>query len=400
MTRMTTMHLSAERSASPLRTGSALNGRIPAWTWLAAIAVPWCIGLSFSHPTPRVIVPESLMLLVVVVITFAGGVLPGVTTAVNSMVALWICSLPPGLTVRLSSRYDVIAVVACGVVATAMALTVTWLRMRELTAAARTQAVEQARQSDLDLITELQRAILPEAPTTVEGVSFGCSYLAGGTAGPVGGDWYAFIPFEDGRVGMAVGDVVGHGVPAISVMAEYRFTLRTLAARGESPDLVLDELELLSRRLRRTSAFTTCVYAVIDPAAGTCTFANAGHPPPILVRDRVAHVLDLPHGPPIGTMGRDTPSYVSHTVSLRAGDTIILYTDGLVERRREVLDVGIDRLRRRASDITGALVLDAGRLIADMVGDQSYDDAAVVLARLDRVLGMDVPAAARQAAAN
>jgi hypothetical protein len=99
-------------------------------------------------------------------------------------------------------------------------------------------------------------------------------------------------------------------------------------------------------------------------------------------------------------MGRDTPSYVSHTVSLRAGDTIVLYTDGLVERRREVLDVGIDRLRRRASDITGALVLDAGRLIADMVGDQSYDDAAVVLARLDRVLGMDVPAAARQAAAN
>jgi hypothetical protein len=105
---MTTMHLSAERTASPLRTGSALNGRIPLWTWLAAIAVPWCIGLSFSHPTPRVIVPESLMLLVVVVITFAGGVLPGVTTAVNSMVALWICSLPfacpRGTTSSRSSR--------------------------------------------------------------------------------------------------------------------------------------------------------------------------------------------------------------------------------------------------------------------------------------------------------
>src|SRR4029078_3214524 len=112
-----------------------------------SIPVLWCLWLLFSHPTPRVIVPESLMLLVVVVITFAGGVLPGVTTAVNSMVALWMCSLPPGLTVRLSSPYDVIAVVACGVVATAMALTVTWLRMRELTAAARTQAVEQARQS-------------------------------------------------------------------------------------------------------------------------------------------------------------------------------------------------------------------------------------------------------------
>jgi hypothetical protein len=353
---------------------------------LAAIALPWVIGMAFSHPTPRVVVPESLMLLVVVVVTLTAGAFPGVLAAANSMLALWVCNLPPGLTLRLSSGYDVMAVIACGVVATVMALTVTWLCAGERAAADRTQAMERARHDDLRLITELQEAILPAAPMNLDGVSFGCAYRAGGGATTaVGGDWYAFIPLDDGRVGVAVGDVVGHGIAAVSVMAEYRFTLRTLAAHGDAPADVLDQLEVLSGRLRRIDAFTTCLYGIIDPRAGSWTYSNAGHLPPLLVRDRNAHVLDAPRRPPIGAL-RIEPAHVSTTVPLHPGDTLVLYTDGLIERRHEVIDVGIDRLVRRTVGLRESLNDAAKTIVADMVGPDHDDDAALVMVRLDAVI--------------
>jgi len=376
----------ARPDAALLLGARGTNIHAAAWVWFAALVLPWSIGLSFSHPTPRVVVPESLMLLVVVVVTFVGGWAPGATAAVSSMVALWTLSFPPGITFRLSSGYDVVAVVASGGIATLMALIVTWLRDAERSAVVRTQAVEVERHRDRELITELQEAILPAAPSYVERMSFACAYRSGGGLDEaVGGDWYAFIPLDDGRVGIAIGDVAGHGVEAISVMAEYRFTLRTLAASGESPEIVLNRLESLSRRLRRTDAFTTCVYGVVDPNTGTGTFANAGHMPPLLVRGGVVETLELPIGPPIGAVAH-IPCYAAQTIRLQRGDTLMLYTDGLVERRDEVLDVGIDRLCRRAADITGSLAFDASRIVDDMVGDKPRDDAALVIARFDTLV--------------
>ena len=375
----------------PVRAGGAapfaLRAQLTTLMWILAVGVPVAISLAFSYPTPRVVIPESLNLLIVVLVTLLGGLRVGVLAALTSMFALWTLNLPPGFTLRLVSGYDIAAVIATGIVGTTMALILHSLRSREQRAAEQRLEAERARHNDLQIITELQGAILPQAPTHVSGVSIGCAYRAGGNAvTPMGGDWYAFIPFDDGRIGIAIGDVVGHGVEAISVMAEYRFTLRTLAVGGDRPHVVLNQLEILSRQLRRIDAFTTCIYGILDPHAGSWSYANAGHLPPLLVRDGAPAVLELHNGPPIGATSRPA-SYVTDDVALKPSDTIVLYTDGVVERRREQLDVGIDRLCQRVNHLGRDFNQQATAVINDMVGNSAADDAALVFARLDVLKG-------------
>jgi len=378
------------RAGVPWRAGRevalrGLRAHVALVTWLSAIALPVVVALAFRYPTPRLVVPESVNLLIVVLVTMLGGAPVGVVAALTSMIALWTLDLPPGFTLRLVSTADVAAVIAAGIVGTTTALVLHSLRVREQRAGQKRLATELARRNDLQLISALQQAILPEAPTQLSAVSIDCAYRTGGDAAtPVGGDWYAFIPFPDGRVGIAVGDVVGHGVQAISDMAEYRFTLRTLAARGDAPHVVLDQLEDLSRRLSRTDAFTTCIDGIIDPDERSWSYANAGHPPPLLVRDHTAMVLEVHHQPPIGALPEPV-GYTTVKVALQPSDTIVLYTDGVVERRGEHLDVGIDRLRQHVQRIGGGISAPAAAVVDQLISSPATDDAALVLARLEHV---------------
>ena len=355
-----------------------------------AVLVPLAIALAFGHPSDRVLIPASLMLATVVAVTFAGGAVAGIVAALTSTAALWFFNLPPGWTFLLDSAEDIVSVLVMGAVSVALALFIEWMQRRERAATIRTTELEEARRIDRQTIDTLQLALLPVTPPTVPGLSIGCAYtVGGGPSSPVGGDWFSVIPMADGRLGVAIGDVVGHGIEAVAAMAEYRFTLRALAAAGEDPHVVLNQLSQLSGRFGRTAAYTTCVYGVLDPTAATWRFANAGHPPPLRVRDGVVELLEAAGRPPVGALRHSRDRYESAEHVLKVGDLIAFYTDGLVERRGELIDLGIHRLGERAARASGDMIdlsESSREIIIDLVGDGPPDDAALVLVHFDSAI--------------
>jgi len=162
-------------------------------------------------------------------------------------------------------------------------------------------------------------------------------------------------------------------------MAEYRYGLRTLAAQGSSASATLGCLEDVAR-LFQAPSYSTCVYGVLDLVDGSWTYSSAGHPPPLFIRGGEAQTLPAPHGPPVGTSA-DNTSYTEDIVDLRPNDLLVLYTDGLVERRGEVIDVGIARLGERLSRETRRdnLFHICTAVIEDLAGPTPGDDVALVL---------------------
>jgi PAS domain S-box-containing protein len=257
----------------------------------------------------------------------------------------------------------------------------------------------------------LQRNLLPRNLSGGKAVDVASRYLPAHTHEGVGGDWFDVIHLPGHRVGLAVGDVVGHGINAAALMGQLRTVMGTLA------DLDLPPHDLLARLDRRVLLMgdqddaeppggpvmsCTCVYAVYDPVTRRCTMASAGHPPPaVLTPDGTVSFADLPPGPPIGL---GTMSYESVTMELPEGTVIALYTDGLVETRKDDIDVGLERLRR-AMARTGTSLDDlCTHIIGAMAPNVAHrpqrppgsrlpilrpeDDIALLLART-RVLGAE-----------
>ncbi|SDM69100.1 SpoIIE family protein phosphatase [Actinacidiphila guanduensis] len=257
----------------------------------------------------------------------------------------------------------------------------------------------------------LQRNLLPRNLSGGKAVDVASRYLPAHTHEGVGGDWFDVIHLPGHRVGLAVGDVVGHGINAAALMGQLRTVMGTLA------DLDLPPHDLLARLDRRVLLMgdqddaeppggpvmsCTCVYAVYDPVTRRCTMASAGHPPPaVLTPDGTVSFADLPSGPPIGL---GTMSYESVTMELPEGTVIALYTDGLVETRKDDIDVGLERLRR-AMARTGTSLDDlCTHIIGAMAPNVAHrpqrppgsrlpilrpeDDIALLLART-RVLGAE-----------
>jgi hypothetical protein len=330
------------------------------------------------------------MFMTVVAVSFLGGLNAGLLAAVASTLALWFVNTPPGFSFRLEGFDEALAVVAAGVVAIGLAVMSTWFRNRERRAIEHASALEWARAVDGETILALQQAVLPTIVPEVEGVTITARYhVGGGRDAPVGGDWFAYLPLDGGRIGVAVGDVVGHGIEAVASMAEYRYTFRAIAAEGVDADGALNRLEELSGLLGRRDVFTTCLYAVIDPRAGTLQLASAGHPPPLLIRDGTVRVLEGRNGPPIGALKCHSP-YQATAFEVRPGDVLALYTDGVVERRDEVIDQGIERLGK---GLLGFLAIagpsndgpDLETVIVDVVGPTPTDDSALVLVSISSV---------------
>jgi PAS domain S-box-containing protein len=189
----------------------------------------------------------------------------------------------------------------------------------------------------------LQRSLLPERLPRLPGLEVAARYLPAASESEVGGDWYDVIAMPGGRVGLVMGDVAGKGLAAASMVGRLRSAMRAYALEGHGPAEVVERLNQLAWSESEDGQMTTLIYVVVDAWEGRVAWVNAGHLPPLAVSaDGMARFLDGASSVPLGVMS--FPSYETAEAELPLGGTVVLYTDGLVERPGEVLDVGLDRL--------------------------------------------------------
>jgi phosphoserine phosphatase RsbU/P len=223
----------------------------------------------------------------------------------------------------------------------------------------------------------LQRSLIPSRLPKVDGLDLAARYLPGHALG-VGGDWFDVFTLTDGTVGIVVGDVSGHGLRAAVVMGRLRSALRAYALDWDDPAEVLTRLD---RKIRHFEAgsLATIVYAMISPDRDRFVISSAGHLPPVIMPPgEEPRLLGLPADLPVGI--GDSEARHNTAVDLTAGTTLVLYTDGLVERRGEVIDIGLDRLRALVRPAP-AEQLCAG-IVAGMDVKVVEDDIALVAVRI------------------
>jgi serine phosphatase RsbU (regulator of sigma subunit) len=198
----------------------------------------------------------------------------------------------------------------------------------------------------------------------------------------VGGDWYDVIDVDPQRRALVVGDCVGHGLGAATAMAQLRVAARTLLLEDRDPAATLTALDTFAQSVDGAD-FASIMCAIFDTTTSTLTYSRAGHPPALLVRDGEPVWLDDATGPPLCVdFGRERQNA---TVATNEGDLLVMYSDGLIERRAEALDTGFDRL----ADATLALHREhvqhiADGLLARLEPDNTRDDVVLVVKRLTR----------------
>ncbi|GAA1502531.1 SpoIIE family protein phosphatase [Streptomyces albidochromogenes] len=197
----------------------------------------------------------------------------------------------------------------------------------------------------------------------------------------VGGDWFDVIALPDGRTGLVIGDVMGHGIHAAAVMGQLRTAVRTLARHGIAPAEMLRSLDAVVADVGEDE-MATCVYAVHDPVAGECVIARAGHPPPAVATagGDLAFLGGSP-GVPLGTGGRD---FRTQRVALPPGSLLVLYTDGLIEARDRDLDEGMGKLAQALARRDRPLEELCDSVLEQLLPRPALDDVAVLLARTRR----------------
>ncbi|MFF4245912.1 SpoIIE family protein phosphatase [Streptomyces sp. NPDC001822] len=225
---------------------------------------------------------------------------------------------------------------------------------------------------------ELQRSLLSEPRGPDHGIEVASLYLPAGVGAVVGGDWYDAISLQGGRHLKVMGDVMGHGVEAAVAMSNYRSMLRIMADDDQPPHRILERLDRAVEQSGLDRA-ATCLVVVVDRGRGICEVASAGHPPPVFIDpgQPVARVARVPVGPPLGT---GVGGYTTAVMPCGPGTVLFMYTDGLVERRGEDIDVSIQRLTRLTMPVSGRLedLLDE---VVDRFADAAEDDIAVLVSR-------------------
>jgi serine phosphatase RsbU (regulator of sigma subunit) len=226
------------------------------------------------------------------------------------------------------------------------------------------------------VVLELQSAILPlhDQPFDLPGLRAVVRYLPASLASRVGGDWYITAEMPDGNVLVAIGDVGGHGLEAAAGMARLRGALAGLAITGAPADRLVGWLNVLVRHVGPEHT-ASVIAGYFDPGSRVLSWAQAGHPPPVLVRGSWAMPLDPPDGILLGA-GQD--GYQLATLQLRPGDLLLLYSDGLIERRDRSIDEGLAALVRAARGIADPERVVAAALGA--LGTADTDDDTCVIA--------------------
>ncbi|MER5985064.1 SpoIIE family protein phosphatase [Streptomyces sp. NPDC001787] len=253
----------------------------------------------------------------------------------------------------------------------------------------------------------LQHSLLPHTLRGGTALEVASSYLPADAKDGVGGDWFDVIPLSGARVGLVIGDVVGHGIGAAATMGRLRTAVQTLADMDLAPDELLARLDDLVLTLSQeesagpeaapastTVLGATCLYAVYDPVTRRCTMARAGHPPPVIVTpDGEVSFPELPAGPPLGLGGLP---FEAMEMELPEGSLLGLYTDGLIAGTDQDVELGMSRLGRAVARRDLPLDTLCSTTVEQLLPVPQPDDIALLLARThalssDQVVSWDVP---------
>ncbi|MFJ4787297.1 SpoIIE family protein phosphatase [Streptomyces sp. NPDC088794] len=260
------------------------------------------------------------------------------------------------------------------------------LLARELAARAAVQ-IDNARwyQNARDTALTLQRSLLPSHPPVIGGLEVASRYQPAGATTEVGGDWFDVIPLDGRKTALVVGDVMGSGINAAATMGRLRTATTTLASLDLDPARLLDHLDRITQDLDHSIA--TCVYAVHDPELRQCRIANAGHLPPVRLREgRPPELLDLPTGAPLGVGG---VAFSTTEIDLEPGDRLVFYTDGLVETRQHPLDERLDALLSLLEGPDRPLEEVCDLLLRTLHQPDNSDDVALLIARVQKQDGRE-----------
>ncbi len=231
-------------------------------------------------------------------------------------------------------------------------------------------------ETERNMVEVLQRAVLPTTLPADDAYELTARYLPSTIGAKVGGDWYDAFALRDGRLGLCIGDVVGHGIEAAACMGQLRNALRAYALDGEGSDVVVAAINEYAIDTATTD-FTTLIYAVYDPSTGKLEWTSAGHPPMLCRRSSGVEILTAGHGLPIGIVRRE---YGRSSTQLDTGDLVVAFSDGLVEYQREPMDRGVMRIsdaledhRERGTEE----VID--QLVAPLASRERVDDVCVLM---------------------
>lgn len=242
-------------------------------------------------------------------------------------------------------------------------------------------AIEHAKLIDERRVSQvLQRSLLPKRLPEIPGLDLAARYHPAAAGPGVGGDWYDVIDLGDGSVGLAIGDVAGKGIAAAAAMGELRSSLRAYATEGAQPDIVVSKLDRYLEA-EPVGKMATLVYAKVDLEQASVSLVRAGHPLPLLIHpDGGISFLGTRGGPPVG-VGLDRPRTLER-VAIDPGCAIVLYTDGLIERRGKLVSYGEEELVEAAK----AAPVTPQRLCKQLIdrltgGAPMHDDVALVVAQ-------------------
>jgi serine phosphatase RsbU (regulator of sigma subunit) len=272
-----------------------------------------------------------------------------------------------------TNLYSIIAL--SGVVLAALAgFTLQWIATRRDRAAQLAAENAELYREQRNIAVTLQHSLLPQQLGGIPDVEVVARYEPAAVRTEVGGDWYDAMPVPGDRLFVVVGDVSGHGIKAAATMASLRFAARAYAADGCDPAELLSKLGRLLD-VADEAVFATVLCALIDPVRSKLVVADAGHPSPVLLDAGGARYVDVPHGPPIGV---PNGTYQQVEIDLPAEGTLVAFTDGLVERRGESIDDGLERLLGRlpTPDIS---LTDLVFMLVDTVADAGRDDDLAIL---------------------
>ncbi|MGO8863384.1 MAG: SpoIIE family protein phosphatase [Acidimicrobiales bacterium] len=239
----------------------------------------------------------------------------------------------------------------------------------------------------------LQRAVLPDFLPTVGGLHLDAEYRAGAAGTYVGGDWYDVFRLDDERIVFSVGDVMGKGAPAAALMGQVRSAIRAYAAAGQTPSEVLSSLDQLFDVLGEDRVVTAIV-GTVNPQSGSVRLANAGHPSPLILRADGHSTFFSSQNSLLIAAGLGGPERPALALTLSPGDSLVMYSDGLVERRGELITLGMRRLAEAAAvALSGWPAQPAAALASHMDDGEQADDVVVLALRYAGVPSQDTKSA-------
>jgi len=241
-------------------------------------------------------------------------------------------------------------------------------------------------QAERDVAVTLQRSLLPSELPSVPGVDLAARYQPGGQGASVGGDWYDAFPVPSGGLALAIGDVMGRGVRAAAIMGQLRAALRGYALEDLPPARLLTRLDAFVEASGEPH-LSTCLYAVYDPDAAVLRIAGAGHLPPLLIGpDGTSRHTRFPVGLPLGVGSVDDFTYTDHEIPVEPGSLLLFYTDGLIERRQQSIDLGMRALEQATRIEAGFPTADAlcDHVLATLGAADNPDDTTLLAALIRR----------------